>query len=151
MNWQHLIKQLPYSKPFLFVDKLIHVSEEGVEGEYTFPEDSFFYQGHFKNYPVTPGVILTECCAQIGVVSLGLFLLGKEQELESKSSFKIGMSSSEMEFLTPVLPGEKVKVVSRKRYFRFHKLKCEVKMYNSDNQIVCRGQIAGMLKVDSNG
>ncbi|MFC4096712.1 3-hydroxyacyl-ACP dehydratase FabZ family protein [Euzebyella saccharophila] len=151
MTWQHLIEQLPYSKPFLFVDQLLHVNEDGVKGEYTFPEDSFFYQGHFKNYPVTPGVILTECCAQIGVVSLGLYLLQREQELEGKSSFKIGMSSSEMEFLIPVLPGEKVSVVSRKHYFRFHKLKCEVKMYNSDNQLVCKGLIAGMLKVDSNG
>ncbi|MDX1428125.1 MAG: hypothetical protein R3206_09910, partial [Salegentibacter mishustinae] len=75
MNYKNILKKLPYTKPFLFVDELLKVNENSAEGRYTFPVDSFFYKGHFKNNPVTPGVILTECMAQIGVVSLGIFLL----------------------------------------------------------------------------
>ncbi|PKB00523.1 3-hydroxyacyl-[acyl-carrier-protein] dehydratase [Flavobacteriaceae bacterium MAR_2009_75] len=139
-----ILEKLPYNKPFLFVDKLVKVNDNEVEGIYTFDEESDFYKGHFKNNPVTPGVILTECCAQIGVVCLGIHLMDKESTSAS-AEMQIGLSSSEMEFLVPVLPGETVKVVSKKVYFRFHKLKCEVKMYNSTRQLVCKGTIAGMI------
>ena len=67
-----ILEHLPYEKPFLFVDALEKISEEGISGYYTFPADSFFYRGHFKDLPVTPGVILTECMAQIGLVCLGI-------------------------------------------------------------------------------
>ena len=145
MKYKEIIENLPYEKPFLFVDELMHVDENGVEGVYVFSGDSDFYKGHFKDNPVTPGVILTECCAQIGVVSLGLFLL---QDV-LKEGLAIGMSSSEMEFFIPVFPGEKVRVISKKIYYRFHKLKCEVKMYNSLDKLVCKGVISGMLKSSS--
>ena len=76
-NLQQIINSLPYTRPFKFVDKLLTISENGVEGEYTFTENEYFYEGHFINNPVTPGVILTECMAQIGVVCLGIYLLSE--------------------------------------------------------------------------
>lgn len=145
MNYKNILKSLPYGKPFLFVDELVAVDENGAKGHYTFPADSGFYQGHFKHDPVTPGVILTECCAQIGLVCLGLYLLGDA----GISDLKIGMSSSEMEFLIPVFPKERVMVTSEKIYFRFHKLKCSVQMYNGRGELVCKGILAGMIKKDS--
>ena len=51
----------------------------GAEGFYTFKEDEYFYQGHFKDNPITPGVILTEVMAQIGVVCLGIYLLKRSR------------------------------------------------------------------------
>jgi 3-hydroxyacyl-[acyl-carrier-protein] dehydratase len=75
MTNQEIISKLPYSKPFLFVDELLQINENGVEGTYTFDGNLDFYKGHFKDYPVTPGVILTETMAQIGLVCLGIFLL----------------------------------------------------------------------------
>jgi 3-hydroxyacyl-[acyl-carrier-protein] dehydratase len=75
MNKEEIIAKLPYSKPFLFVDELISISENGVEGTYFFSPELDFYKGHFVNNPVTPGVILTEAMAQIGVVCLGIYLL----------------------------------------------------------------------------
>jgi len=69
-----LIKsKLPYSSPFLFVDELITVDENSIVGNFTFNEDLDFYKGHFKDNPVTPGVILTETMAQIGLVALGIY------------------------------------------------------------------------------
>lgn len=144
MNYDIIIKQLPYTEPFLFVDRLLHLDENSAEGVYTFSPDSYFYNGHFKDNPVTPGVILTECMAQIGVVCLGIFLL-KKQELELEE-IKIALSSSEVDYYLPVFPGEQVRVVSEKVFFRFYKLKCEVRMFNAENKLVCRGKIAGMIK-----
>jgi 3-hydroxyacyl-[acyl-carrier-protein] dehydratase len=141
MEKTEIISKLPYSKPFLFVDEIIRIDKDGVEGEFTFDENLDFYKGHFKEKPVTPGVILTEVMAQIGVVCLGLFLLNDE----IKSSNLIALTSTDIDFLKPVFPNEKVTVISQKIYFRFGKLKCKVKMQNDKGEIVCSGEIAGMI------
>lgn len=139
--YKNIVDKLPYSKPFLFVDELLHIDENGVEGTFTFTADLDFYKGHFKENPITPGVILTETMAQIGVVCLGIYLL----ENEFNSDSKIAFTSSEIEYLKPVYPNEKVIVISEKIYFRFGKLKCKVKMLNANNEEVCKGTIAGMI------
>lgn len=144
MTKKEIIALLPYSAPFLFVDELLNISEDGVEGCYTFKKDANFYQGHFKNNPITPGVILTEVMAQIGVVCLGIYLLNHMDLL--KDTPEIALTSHKVDFFLPVLPGEKVKVISKKEYFRFNKLKCSVELFNEREQLVCRGTIAGMLK-----
>lgn len=138
---EEIIFKLPYARPFLFVDELLHIDENGAEGTFVFSGDLDFYKGHFKDNPVTPGVILTETMAQIGVVCLGIYLLGNDFNSDSK----IALTSSETEFLKPVYPNEKVTVVSEKVYFRFGKLKCRVRMFNANNEEVCRGTIAGMI------
>lgn len=141
MSNQEIIAQLPYSKPFLFVDEIIQIDENGVEGTYTFDENLDFYKGHFKDFPVTPGVILTEVMAQIGVVCLGVYLVNNT--FSKKTS--IALTSIDIEFLKPVFPNEKVNVISEKIYFRFGKLKCKVIMKNEKGEIVCKGIIAGMI------
>ena len=142
MNYQEIITKLPYSKPFLFVDELLRVDQNGVEGTFKFDENLDFYKGHFIDNPVTPGVILTEIMAQIGLVCLGIYLL---DDNFNKNSL-ISLTSNEIEFLKPVFPNEKVTVISEKIYFRFGKLKCKVIMKNEKGEIVCSGTIAGMIK-----
>ncbi|WP_286971743.1 3-hydroxyacyl-ACP dehydratase FabZ family protein [Flavobacterium sp. UBA4854] len=141
MKLTDIVKQLPYSEPFLFVDELLHADENGVIGTYTYKENLDFYKGHFKDNPVTPGVILTETMAQIGMVCLGIFLLGNELGENTVIAF----TSADMEFLKPVYPNEKVTVTSEKLFFRFGKLKCNAVMKNEAGQEVCRGVLAGMI------
>jgi 3-hydroxyacyl-[acyl-carrier-protein] dehydratase len=142
MRSEEIIKYLPYQRPFLFVDELTDISEDGITGTYTFPSDSFYYKGHFKDHPVTPGVILTEVMAQIGVVCLGILLFPNDLQLQVP---KIALTSHHIDFFHPVYPKEKITVISEKQYFRFNKLKCHVKAVNEQGQLVCRGEIAGML------
>lgn len=141
MDKNLIISRLPYAPPFLFVEELLSINENSVEGTYTFNEGLDFYKGHFKENPITPGVILMETMAQIGLVCLGIYLLGDSYSKESK----IALTSSEVNYLKPVFPNEKVWVISEKVYFRFGKLKCKVKMLNSNKEEVCNGIIAGML------
>ncbi|MEZ7500172.1 hydroxymyristoyl-ACP dehydratase [Flavobacterium sp. Arc3] len=141
MKNQEIISKLPYSKPFLFVDEIIKIDENGVEGNFTFDEKLDFYKGHFENNPVTPGVILTETMAQIGLVCLGVFLL--DNNFNKNTS--IALTSTNIEFMKPVFPNEKVTVFSEKMYFRFGKLKCKVSMKNEFGVVVCSGEIAGMI------
>lgn len=142
MTIQAILEKLPYTPPFLFVDGLDHIDRDSVTGHYTFRQDLDFYKGHFIGYPVTPGVILTEVAAQIGLVCLGIYLTADEQ-LPGKMTF--GLTSTEMEFLRPVFPGEKVTVYAEKVYFRFGKLKCRVSMKNESGEEVSGGVIAGMI------
>ncbi|MBC7748030.1 MAG: beta-hydroxyacyl-ACP dehydratase [Methylotenera sp.] len=141
MTNQEIIAKLPYSKSFLFVDEILHINENGVEGTYYFDENLDFYKGHFKDNPITPGVILTEVMAQIGLVCLGIFLLDDS----FNKAISIALTSSEIEFLKPVFPNERVTVISEKIYFRFGKLKCKVIMKNKKGEEVCTGIIAGMI------
>jgi 3-hydroxyacyl-[acyl-carrier-protein] dehydratase len=141
MKKQEIISKLPYSKPFLFVDELLNIDENGVNGTYTFDSTLDFYKGHFKDNPITPGVILIEVMAQIGVVCLGIYLLNST----FNKNTSIALTSSEVEFLKTVFPNEKVTVISEKIYFRFGKLKCKVIMKNEKEETVCSGIIAGMI------
>ncbi|MDX6182603.1 3-hydroxyacyl-ACP dehydratase FabZ family protein [Flavobacterium sp. Fl-77] len=141
MELTDIIAKLPYSEPFLFVDEIVAADENGITGTYTFREDLYFYKGHFKGNPVTPGVILTETMAQIGMVCLGIYLLNDA----AKEDTVIAFTSADMQFLKPVYPNEKVTVTSQKTFFRFGKLKCNVVMKNEAGQEVCKGIVAGMI------
>ncbi|WP_067031784.1 3-hydroxyacyl-ACP dehydratase FabZ family protein [Allomuricauda sp. CP2A] len=145
MKASEIIALLPYQRPFLFVDDIDSITENKIIGHYTFKNDEFFYEGHFKDNPITPGVILTECMAQIGLVCLGIYLV--KDELKKSQKPQIVLTSHQMDFYLPVLPGEKVQVHSEKEVFRFNKLKCNVKMLNEDGDLVARGLISGMLNV----
>ena len=144
MKPKEIITYLPYSNPFLFVEEILKVSENGIEGSYTYKNDEYFYKGHFKDHPVTPGVILAETMAQIGVVCLGIYLL--KDSLNSTEPPKIALTSNQVEFYLPVYPEEKVIVISEKMYFRFNKLKCKITMLNEQEELVCKGEISGMIK-----
>lgn len=144
MRGEEIIALLPYTEPFLFVDEIETVTPETIKGSYTFQEDAFFYKGHFIGHAVTPGVILTECMAQIGLVCLGIYLLKDKANLQD---MKVAFTNANVEYLKPVYPKEKVTVVSEVKYFRFNKLKCNVKLYNHQDEIVCQGELAGVFQV----
>jgi 3-hydroxyacyl-[acyl-carrier-protein] dehydratase len=144
-----ILNYLPYKSSFLFVDNISALSEDGITGDYTLKKDSFFYEDHFPGNPVTPGVIITEIMAQIGLVVLGIHLMltdGKQQgAVMDEDSFPL-LTSTNVEFYKMVLPEEKVIVSSEKQYFRFGKLKCLVKMHNTAGELIAKGTFAGVIK-----
>jgi 3-hydroxyacyl-[acyl-carrier-protein] dehydratase len=141
MNFQEIISRLPYESPFLFVDELQEADENGIKGSYTFKNDEYFYQGHFKDNPITPGVILIETMAQIGLVSFGIFLVKDKVDKIPPFAF----TSSNVSFYKMVLPGQKVNVVSKKHFFRMGKLKCNVEMLDQDGSVIASGEMSGMM------
>src|SRR3977135_2832234 len=78
--YDDILELLPYKSSFRFVDHISFLDMDEVRGEYTLKKDAFFYEDHFEGNPVTPGVIITEIMAQIGLVVLGIFLVLKETE-----------------------------------------------------------------------
>src|SRR5436190_1375556 len=135
----HILNHLPYKSSFRFVDNISLLNENEVIGEYTLRKDAFFYEDHFVENHVTPGVIITEIMAQIGLVVLGIFLMLKENEIDAKdnSVFPL-LTSTDVSFYKMVLPGQKITVISKKQYFRFGKLKCYIEMLDSSKELVAK-------------
>ncbi|MEO6838234.1 MAG: 3-hydroxyacyl-ACP dehydratase FabZ family protein [Ginsengibacter sp.] len=147
--YTEIFEHLPYKSSFRFVDNITSLNTGGVTGDYTLRKDAFFYEDHFIDNPVTPGVIITEIMAQIGLVVLGIYLiLDARKSFSSSEENKIFplLTSTEVSFFKPVLPGEKVTVKSEKEYFRFGKLKCYVEMLDSKKDLVARGTFSGIIK-----
>ncbi len=143
-----ILKYLPYKSSFLFVDNITSIDENGVTGDYTLKSDSYFYKDHFPGNPVTPGVIITEIMAQIGLVVLGIHLMvnGVQKDIiMDEGSFPL-LTSTDVSFFKIVLPGEKVTVISKKQYFRFGKLKCLIVMHNEGGEPIAKGMFSGIIK-----
>ena len=130
-TFDNLINLLPYGKDFLFVDSIESVDDNSIIGYYTYTNKLPFYNSHFKNEPIVPGVIIIETMGQIGMVCHLLFLL-KEFP---KSSFPF-LSNLEAEFYSNAKYNEKVKVVGKKIYFRKNILKSVIEMRSMDNTLI---------------
>ncbi|MFT4678293.1 MAG: 3-hydroxyacyl-[acyl-carrier-protein] dehydratase [Litorivivens sp.] len=137
-----LLQAIPQEAPFRFVDELTLVDETSAQGSYRFKADEHFYKGHFPNHPITPGVILTETMAQIGLIPLGAFLMIAKGQSEP---IDFVLAETKVEFLKPVYPEDRVFVKSALVYFRFGKLKCKVSMTNDQGEELCRGELSGMV------
>tara|TARA_Y100001980_G_C14556908_1_gene353274 strand:- start:33342 stop:33806 length:465 start_codon:yes stop_codon:yes gene_type:complete len=143
-DYQDIIDLLPYTDPFLFVDEIQSINENEITGLYRIKTDEYFFKGHFPGNPVVPGVILIEIMAQIGLVSFGISLQ-KPNAANQKKNYPV-FTSSKVDFLNIVKPGDQLKVHSKKLYFRFNKLKCSVECVNmTTGKIVCRGEMDGLI------
>jgi 3-hydroxyacyl-[acyl-carrier-protein] dehydratase len=90
--------------PFLYVDKLIDVTEKRTVGERYFGPDEPFFAGHFPEYPVVPGVILIETMAQCG--GAGLRQLG----ILEKGALFVLATVEKVKFRQQVRPGDTVRI-----------------------------------------
>ena len=94
-------KILPHRYPFLLVDKIIELEPKvkivGIK-QVTFNEH--FFQGHFPNAPVMPGVLQIEALAQVGAI----LALREFDDREEKIPFFTGINNAK--FRRPVVPGD---------------------------------------------
>jgi 3-hydroxyacyl-[acyl-carrier-protein] dehydratase len=148
-KYQEILDQLPYKSSYLFVDNISFLNEVEVIGDYTLKKDAFFYEDHFAGNPVTPGNIITEIMAQIGLLVLGIYLVKRASDefnvTGDRELFPL-LTSMDVSFCKMVLPGEKVTVISKKQYFRFGKLKCYVEMHDASKEIIAKGMFSGLIK-----
>ena len=90
---------LPHRPPFLFLDRCIECADLSAVGERTFGADEYFFEGHFPDFPIVPGVILIEGLAQ----TLAYLALTK---VPDSNVLLTGVEKCRIR--RPVHPGEKV-------------------------------------------
>ena len=95
-------KMLPHRYPFLMVDRVIDISDNGITGvkNITFNEPQF--TGHFPDNPVMPGVLQIEAMAQVG----GIFALSTVEDPELYSTYF--MKIDKVKFKQKVIPGDTI-------------------------------------------
>jgi len=141
---EQVLQLLPHREPFRFVDEIVEVGRETIVGRYRFPEDAGFYRGHFPGNPVTPGVILLEAMAQVGVVCHGIYLFALGGGIEEVRSRLALFTDAEVDFTGLVKPGQTVETRARKVFFRRGKIRSEAEMRLEEGTVVCSGTISGM-------
>jgi UDP-3-O-[3-hydroxymyristoyl] N-acetylglucosamine deacetylase/3-hydroxyacyl-[acyl-carrier-protein] dehydratase len=95
-------KKLPHRFPFLLVDKIIALDESSIVGIKNVTFNETFFQGHFPEEPIMPGVLLVEALAQTG----GLLVLSSVTEPEKYSTYFLKIDK--LKFKHKVVPGDTV-------------------------------------------
>jgi len=104
MDIQEIKDTIPHRYPFLLVDKVTEIDEgERVVGYKNVTINEPFFQGHFPDYPVMPGVLIIEALAQVGAVAM----LGMEEN-KGKIGFLAGVDKCR--FKRQVVPGDQLKL-----------------------------------------
>ena len=91
---------LPHSDPFVFVDKIIEISPKHIVGVKNVTQTEPFFQGHFPNNPIMPGVLQIEAMAQVG----GIMILSDLENAENYST--LFMKIENAKFKEKVVPGD---------------------------------------------
>jgi 3-hydroxyacyl-[acyl-carrier-protein] dehydratase len=95
---------IPHRYPFLLVDKVLEIEEgQRVVGLKNVTINEPFFQGHFPDYPVMPGVLIIEALAQVGAIAV----LGKEEN-RGKIGFLAGVDKCR--FKRQVKPGDQLRL-----------------------------------------
>jgi beta-hydroxyacyl-ACP dehydratase FabZ len=100
-----IMKVLPHRYPFLLIDRILEMEKgKRVVGIKNLTFNEPFFQGHFPDYPIMPGVLLIEAMAQAG----GVLALSYEPEKVKNKNFYFS-SIDKVKFRKPVLPGDQVR------------------------------------------
>ncbi|WP_165044296.1 bifunctional UDP-3-O-[3-hydroxymyristoyl] N-acetylglucosamine deacetylase/3-hydroxyacyl-ACP dehydratase [Dysgonomonas sp. ZJ709] len=91
---------LPHRYPLLMVDKIIEIGQKHIVGVKNMTMNEAFFQGHFPQEPVMPGVLQIEAMAQIG----GLLVLSQVEEPERYSTYFLKIDN--VKFRSKVVPGD---------------------------------------------
>ena len=139
-----VLELLPQQEPFRFVDRILELDAEHIVASYRFRPEADFYRGHFPGNPVTPGVLLLEAVAQVGVVALGIYLFALEHSEEELEQTITLFADAEVEFSGIVLPDTEVTISAEKVFWRRNKLRSKATMTLADGTLVCAATISGM-------
>ena len=125
---------LPHRYPFLMIDRVEEVVEgKSAKGYKNVTINENFFNGHFPEYPVMPGVLILEALAQMGAICIL-----SQEEFKGKIGFLVG--ADKVRWKKQVMPGDKldleIEIVKLRGSIGIGKGKATV-----DGSLVCEGEI----------
>ena len=97
---------IPHRSHMLLVDEIVSQDASSIVCRKTFSSDEFFFQGHYPDYPLVPGVILCECGVQAGAILLSSII-------PEGDGVPVLTKLEHVRFKTMVRPGQTIEMTSR--------------------------------------
>jgi 3-hydroxyacyl-[acyl-carrier-protein] dehydratase len=104
LDIQEIMKLIPHRYPFIMIDRILELMpREKIVALKNVTINEPFFQGHFPENPIMPGVLIIEAMAQAGAV-----LAAKSLDKEFRNSLIYFMGIDKVKFRKPVIPGDQV-------------------------------------------
>ena len=132
-------RMLPHRFPFLLVDKIYHMDDNSIAGIKQVSINEPFFQGHFPDEPVMPGVLIVEAMAQCG----GLYVLSKVENPKDYSTYFLRIDN--VRFRQKVTPGDTLQIECvLAEPFRRNIANMECKVFVADT-LACEATIVAQI------
>ena len=103
MSNAEILDAIPHRPPMLLLDELVSRSEKHVVCRKTFRPDEFFFQGHYPEFALVPGVILCEAAMQAGAIILS-------EVAKGTSSLPVVGRLNDVKFKSMIRPGDTIDI-----------------------------------------
>ena len=121
---------LPHRYPFLLIDRVVDLTRrERIVAIKNVTINEPFFQGHFPNLPIMPGVLIVEAIAQSG----GALLLTEVEDRDSKLMVFTGIERAR--FRRPVVPGDQLRIEVEVKSWRMNAVRMEGKVYVGEKRV----------------
>ena len=139
LDVKEIFRQIPHRYPFLLVDRIVEMEgDQRIVGIKNVTLNEGFFQGHFPNRPVMPGVLICEAMAQVGAILAHISRGGADGE---KVFVLTGLDR--VKFKRPVEPGDQLRLelTALKRRGSFWKMRGVAMV---DGKIAAQAEISAM-------
>jgi len=103
-NKDQIREIIPYKEPFLWVDEVEKIENDTIVAYKQTSPDEPYFAGHFVDFPIMPGVLVVEGLAQTGTI-----LLRQKIGADHKNKHLLAYQVRGAQFLSPILPGDRIK------------------------------------------
>tara|TARA_A100001015_G_C15035136_1_gene735701 strand:- start:3605 stop:4042 length:438 start_codon:yes stop_codon:yes gene_type:complete len=120
-------RRIPHRPPFLFIDKILEITDSGAKASLSVRPDFSFFEGHYPGNPIMPGVLLCESVFQTGAIFFSDHI--KNESLKDENVTPVLSRIRDARFKRMVLPGDEVEisVTMKEQMGQFYNLSGEIK------------------------
>jgi 3-hydroxyacyl-[acyl-carrier-protein] dehydratase len=101
---EQILAAIPHRPPMLLLDEIVDLEHQRIVCKKTFLADEWFFQGHYPDFPIVPGVILCEAAMQAGAVLLSKHVTGE--------GIPVAGRLNDVKFKRMIRPGDTVLIES---------------------------------------